>query len=166
MNRHIITAMLLLVFAATAIAGEVENVTIVKSMIEAIDNRNLDALDDLVTADVVRHSAATPGVSVSNIAEFKEFLKADFAVCPDSKQEIEIIFGSGNMVAVRARYSGTQTGAMGPFPASGKRMEIPFMGIIRIENGKIAELWVEWDNLGALSQLGHFPPKAEEASDK
>lgn len=32
------------------------------------------------------------------------------------------------------------------------------MGILRIEEGKIAEIWVEWDNLNALTQLGHFPP--------
>ncbi|NIT61864.1 MAG: ester cyclase, partial [Aliifodinibius sp.] len=26
------------------------------------------------------------------------------------------------------------------------------------EEGKIAELWVEWDNLAMLQQLGHYPP--------
>ena len=49
---------------------------------------------------------------------------------------------------------------MGPFPPSGNRLQIPFVGILRIEDGKIAEIWVEWDNLNALMQLGHFPPEA------
>jgi hypothetical protein len=31
------------------------------------------------------------------------------------------------------------------------------MGIIRVEKDRIAEIWVEWDNLNALQQLGHFP---------
>ncbi len=31
-------------------------------------------------------------------------------------------------------------------------------GIFRLEDGKIAEMWVTWDNLSALMQLGHFPP--------
>jgi len=52
---------------------------------------------------------------------------------------------------------GTQKGPMGPFPASHKRMELPFIGILRLEQGKVAEIWVEWDNLNALTQLGHFP---------
>ena len=30
----------------------------------------------------------------------------------------------------------------------------------RRSEGKIAELWVEWDNLAFLKQLGHFPPPA------
>ena len=47
---------------------------------------------------------------------------------------------------------------MGPFPPSGLELEIPFIGLLRIEDGKIAEIWVEWDNLNALAQLGHFPP--------
>ena len=46
---------------------------------------------------------------------------------------------------------------MGPFPPSGKRLSLDFAALFRIESGKIVELWVTWDNLAALSQLGHFP---------
>ena len=45
---------------------------------------------------------------------------------------------------------------MGPFPATGKPLSLAFHGILKIEDGKIAEIWVEWDNLGALMQLGHI----------
>lgn len=115
-------------------------------------------LGDFVAADVVRHSGATPGVVVTNISEFKAFLENDFAAVPDSIQEIDIIFGGGDFVAMRARYIGTQTGPMGKFPASNNRLELPFIGILRLEKGRVAEIWVEWDNLNALNQLGHFPP--------
>lgn len=139
-------------------ADESRNIQMVVAMTEAINSRDLNALDAFVSADVVRHSAATPGVVVTNIDEFRTFLEADFATVPDSVQIIDIIFGSGDYVAVRARYMGTQTGPMGPFPASGKKLELPYMGIVRIEGGKIKELWVEWDNLNVLTQLGHYPP--------
>ena len=76
---------------------------------------------------------------------------------PDARQEVDFMFADGNWVAVHATYAGTQDGAMGPFPPSGKRLELPFIGILRLENGKIAEIWVEWDNMNALTQLGHFP---------
>ena len=55
-------------------------------------------------------------------------------------------------------------GRWGPFPASDKPMTIPFMGILRIESGKIAEIWVEWDNLNALGQLGHVPSAGQDWS--
>ena len=154
------TQCLIILFAIIPLSGtadEAENVRVVRAMTEAINNRKLDALDDLVASNVLRHSAATPGVVVTNLEEFRTFLMADFAAVPDSIMEIEIIFGSGDYVAVRAKYRGTQTGPMGPFPASGKQVDLPYMGILRLEEGKIAEIWVEWDNLHILKQLGHFP---------
>ena len=134
------------------------NEEIVMRMIEAINARDFDALDDVVSPTVRRYSAATPDVHVTTLEEFKAFLHADLASVPDAMQETNMIFSSGDMVAVHETYTGTQTGQMGPFPPSGKELEVPFIGLLRIEDGKIAEIWVEWDNLNALAQLGHFPP--------
>jgi predicted ester cyclase len=149
---------LLIAISLPCIADESSNVEVVKAMTEAINDRNLDSLDAFVSPNLVRHSAATPGLNVTSLDEFRAFLETDIATIPDSVQTIDIIFGSGDFVAVRARYIGTQTGPMGAFPASGKKMELPYMGILRFEDGLIAEIWVEWDNLSALTQLGHFPP--------
>jgi hypothetical protein len=41
-------------------------------------------------------------------------------------------------------------------------MSIEIAGLQRFENGKVAEMWVTWDNLAALMQLGHFPPPTQE----
>ena len=46
---------------------------------------------------------------------------------------------------------------MGPFPATDKRMELDIAGVFRIEDDKIAEIWVTWDNMAGLAQLGHVP---------
>lgn len=152
----------------SAFADEIsDNKQVVREMTDAINDREFDRLDSLVATNVRRHSAATPGVKVENLEDFKAFLKQDLAVCPDAQQEVNLILAEGDLVAVHATYVGTQTGAMGPFPPSGRTVEIPFVGILRIEEGKVAEIWVEWDNLNALGQLGHFPPesKSEERLD-
>ncbi len=162
MNRLAIGLLIILALTPACWAGESENIEVVKAMIETINNGDLASLDEFVAQDIVRHSAATPGVVVTNIDEFRAFLSGDLTTFPDAKQEIDIVFSSGNLVAIRARLIGTQTGPMGPFPASGKKMELPFMGILRVEDGKVAEIWVEWDNLNALGQLGHFPPAGQE----
>ena len=132
--------------------------TVVLQMIDAVNARDFDALDGLVAADVRRYSGATPDVAVRSLADFKAFLHQDLAGVPDAVQEINQIFSNGPMVAVHVTYKGTQSGPMGPFPPSNRRLELPFIGILRVEDGKISEIWVEWDNLNALSQLGHFPP--------
>jgi len=141
------------------------NEEIVLRMIEAVNNRDFDALDDVVSPTVRRHSGATPDVQVTSLEEFKAFLHTDLAAVPDAIQETNLIFSSGDMVAIHETYRGTQTGQMGPFPPSGLELEIPFIGLLRIEDGKIAEIWVEWDNLNALAQLGHFPPPGMEPAE-
>jgi predicted ester cyclase len=146
-----------------ALADEAENIQIATSMVDAINDRDLARLDQLIAPEFVRHSAATAGVSVTNLEEFKAFLKTDFAAVPDSAMAIDVIFGNDEFVSMRAIYSGTQTGKMGPFAASGKKVDLPFIGILRFTNGKISEMWVEWDNIFMLTQLGHFPPLSEES---
>jgi predicted ester cyclase len=159
MSRHVVLAVALLAVAVAAAAETTpdQNVALAEAMFEAVNQREFDRLDDLIAADVVRHCAATPGVNVRSLPEFKAFLAADLAACPDAVQEINVIFGCGDKVAVHATYRGTQTGPMGPFAASGKVVEIPYIGILRVADGRIVEMWAEWDNLNALTQLGHFP---------
>jgi predicted ester cyclase len=151
--------LLLLVFVSSLVtANEEQNVITVRTMVELINQRDLDSLHTVVADNIVRHSAATPGVVVTNLDEFKAFLETDIAGVPDSVQTIDIVFGGGDKVAVRAHYRGTHTGPMGPFAATGKRVNLPFMAILRLENNKIAEMWVEWDNMLILGQLGLLPP--------
>lgn len=161
MKIFLMTLVLSIGFLTPCYASEAENLEVANGMVEAINARNLDELNRLVAPDVVRHSAATPGVTVTNLDEFKAFLEVDFATVPDAKMKVDVIFGNEKYVAMRAIYSGTQTGPMGPFAASGKRFDLPFIGILRFEDGKISEMWVEWDNVHALTQLGHFGPPPE-----
>lgn len=135
-----------------------DNEAVVLAMIAAVNARDFDALDTLIATDVTRRSGATPGVTVASLNDFKAFLHQDLAGVPDAQQEVSVIFSGGDWVAVHATYRGTQSGQMGPFPPSGKAMELPFIGLLRIEDGLIREILVEWDNLNALTQLGHFPP--------
>ncbi len=138
------------------------NRDVVRRFGEAMNSRQFHLLDEIVAPDFVRHCQATPEVTVRNLEHFKEFLRQDAAVFPDSIQTLKHLVAEGDMVAVWATYEGTQKGQMGPFPASGKRMRIEFGAILRLERCKIAEMWVTWDNMAALRQLGHFPPSASE----
>ncbi len=161
MRRYLRLAILGLVTIGPASCAPDQAATseaIVLRMIDAVNTRDFEALNDVVAPDVRRHSGATPDVTVESLEDFKAFIRQDLSAVPDAVQEVNLIFSNGPLVAVHATYKGTQTGRMGPFPASNRRLELPFIGILRIEDGKIAEIWVEWDNLNLLTQLGHFPP--------
>ena len=135
---------------------------VVLAMIEAVNARDFDALDSLIAPDVIRRSGATPGVTVASLEDFKAFLHQDLAAVPDAQQEVNAIFSGGGWVAVHATYRGTQDGQMGPFPPSGGAIELSFIGLLRVEEGLIREILVEWDNLSMLTQLGHLPPPGGE----
>jgi len=153
--------LLVLAISGSCLADEADNVQIAEAMVDAINDRDLDRLDQFVSQNVVRHSEATAGVVVTNLAEFKAFLESDFSAVPDSVMKIDVIFGNPDYVAMRAIYSGTQLGQMGPFPPTGKRFELPFIGILKIDESKISEIWVEWDNVFVLNQLGHLAPPSD-----
>jgi steroid delta-isomerase-like uncharacterized protein len=126
--------------------------------IEAVNSRNWDALDTQIVVNYVRHCQATTEVQVKSLEDFKAYLKQDAATFPDSRISIDKVVAEGDLVAFYCTYTGTQEGPMGPFPASNRRMTLEFAGVHRVENGKLAETWLTWDNVSALAQLGHFPP--------
>ena len=136
-----------------------ENKALVEGFVCVGNSREYDRLSEFVSKDFIRHCQATPGLVVTNLEQFRAFLESDVQVCPDSKVEIQQMVAEGDRVAIWATYSGTQEGAMGLFPPSGKKLNLDFGAIFRVEGGKLAELWVTWDNMAALSQLGHYPPK-------
>jgi predicted ester cyclase len=135
------------------------NKEVILKLVEAVNTRDYDRLDEIIAPDFVRHCQATPDVHVRSCDEMKQFLQQDLKVFPDSRISLEMIIAEGNMVAGYFTLSGTQQGAIGPFPATGQEVEVGYLSIMRLEDGKIVEMWVEWDNLAILGQLGHWPPK-------
>ena len=133
------------------------NRTLVNSFVSAVNNRTYDDLDDIVHADFVRHCQATPQVVVRSREDFKSFILQDLETFPDGRVELTQVIAEGDRVAYWGVYRGTQKGAMGPFAPTDKEVAVDMAGVFRIEAGKIAELWITWDNLAVFSQLGINP---------
>jgi len=136
----------------------VKNKEVVKRFIEISNDANWDQLSDVVAGDFRRHSAATAGEPVRSLEEFIALQRGFMTTFPDQHVRLDQIIAESDYVAIRATYTGTQSGPMGDFPASGNKVDGPFIAFFRIESGKIVELWVEWDNVDMLTQLGIFPP--------
>jgi steroid delta-isomerase-like uncharacterized protein len=154
----VVLAMLIAVCGSSP-SGDLEaNKDLIRKFTSATNAGDWEALDKLLTEDFCRHSQATPDVQVNSLEEFKALQESFQATMPDQKITLEMLVAEGDKVAVYATYSGTMTGPMGGFAPTGKSASSKFIGIFRIEDGRIAELWVEWDNLAMLGQLGLFPP--------
>jgi steroid delta-isomerase-like uncharacterized protein len=133
---------------------------LIRRLEEAMNSRKLELLDDIVADDFVRHCEATPDFDVRSLEDFKEFLRQNTTSFPDNVQTFVQVVVEGDRAGIWTTYEGTQDGPLGPFPATGRTVHFDFGGVLRVENGKIAELWVTWDNMTILGQLGHLPAPA------
>lgn len=131
-----------------------ENKLRMREFAEAFNRRDWSAMESCLAPGFMRHSVAAPGVSSRDA--LLAYLRAEFITFPDAIETIDDMVGEGDKLAVRHHFRGTQVGSMGPFPPTGRVMEADYLAIYRFEGGRIAEAWVEWDNLAGLVQLGHL----------
>lgn len=122
---------------------------------EAFNKGNLSVVDELYTSDYVIHDAP-PGLSKGpeGLKQFVGMYRTGF---PDLYSKVEEQIADGDKVATRWSAQGTNTGSLFGMPATGKRMAITGITIDRIANGKIAETWNAYDQLGMMQQLGLAP---------
>jgi steroid delta-isomerase-like uncharacterized protein len=132
------------------------NKAAVTAFLLAVNEQEWATLDALVADDVVRHSRTYGQPQLRGRDRLVEFLKSEAMTFPDAQQKILYLVAEGDRVAAALQFTGTQKGPMGPFPASGRRIQANFLAMFRLQDGRIAEVWVEWDNLSALLQLGHL----------
>jgi predicted ester cyclase len=76
---------------------------------------------------------------------------------PDLHVTIEDMIAEGDKVVTSFTTHGTQQGALGGIPPTGKQVAVSTIEITRIAGGKIAEDWGLDDRLGMLQQLGLAP---------
>jgi steroid delta-isomerase-like uncharacterized protein len=129
-----------------------ENKSIVASFYEeAINDRNLGAVDRLLAEDFV-HNGEPRGRTGQRQA-VKVFLDA----FSDLHNEIEFMLAEDDLVAAHQRWSGTHSGEFAGIEATGKKVEFTSTAVLRFEHGLIAEAWDEVDMLSVMQQLGAVP---------
>jgi len=141
---------------------EKENIVTIKYIHAEIAEGNIDAFDEVLTPNYIRHcQAMPPGLQEMHGSEQLKAFVGDFILnVSDFSETIDVIVADSNKVAYVTTMTAKQTGPWGDLPASGKEFTCVNIIIQRFEDGKIAETWVSWDNVAMLSQLGYFPPAA------
>jgi len=83
------------------------------------------------------------------------------AALPDGHMAVVRAVENGDEVFVGGTFTGTHTGDMvtpqGTIPASGNTLALPFADYFRVENGRIVEHNVVFDQVTFASQLGAAP---------
>ena len=134
------------------------NKAAVTRMLSNLSSGNVAGFTEALAPDYVRHSQAMPPElqELRGRKVMHEWLSSCFVTFPDYHEEVEWLVGEGDFVAWRSRARGTQAGPLGPFPPTHKQMDLVIIGMHRFDDGLVAETWTSWDNLAALTQLGHM----------
>jgi steroid delta-isomerase-like uncharacterized protein len=126
---------------------------------ECLCNGNLDAIDELVTDDVIDHEAL-PGQpeGKEGVVFFINMMRGAFS---DLNATIGQSLESGDLASAQVKITGKHTGDFMGVPASDKTFEVESIDIIRVEDGKCAEHWGVTDNMSLMQQLGAIPEPAQ-----
>lgn len=136
-------------------AGDRGIESIYPRLADAVNQRDLDALDELIAPDIINHGSDPndpPGAE-----RFKRSFRSLIATCPDLRVTVEQQVAQGDWVAVRWTDRGTDTGGFWGRPPTGKEVLLTGIDLIRVEGGRIAERWGESDLLFVLQELGIVP---------
>ena len=136
------------------------NKEFIRRMINEIwNNNNLGAINEFCASDVVNHElpeGLPPGLEGT-----KAFLGMFMNAFPDTKMMVEDQTAEGNKVVTRWTATGTHTDELMGIPATGKRVTVSGIDIHRLADGKIVEMWGEFDLMGLMQQIGAVPSPAE-----
>ncbi len=123
---------------------------------EGFGHGNLDVIDELVDANEVEHQY---NIRPRDREGVKECIRMLHRAFPDFSVSPQHAAVDGDMVWCHFTAHGTHTGPLGPFPPTGKAMEIHIFDLGRVENGRLVEHWGVPDLFSQLEQLGLMGPR-------
>ena len=128
-----------------------ENKAIIRNVIEAINERNLALLDELIAPDFVFH---TDTQQIQGLEVMRQVIEEEINGFPDLHVAIEGVIAEGEKVCIRLKETGTHTGKFRGLTPTCKKINYTAITIWRIVNGKVVEGWGVYDMLDYYKQLG------------
>lgn len=122
---------------------------------EVFSKGNMGAADEFMSASFVDHDPL-PGQG-PGVEGFKQGVSAFRQAFPDLTAAVDDIFADGEKVVIRITMKGTHQGSFMNMPATGKRIDVQGIDIVRMAGGKAVEHWGILDALTMMQQLGAVP---------
>ncbi len=141
-----------------------KNVETHRAAHEAWNRRDFDAIVSAMVENVtyVDHPR---DITISARDEFKEWAAAWAQFFSDGKITDARYNDAGDTVVAQFVARGTNDGAFGPYPATGREVTFPICEILRFDHeGRIVSGELFFDQLGLLVQLGHVEAPAPAAA--
>lgn len=123
------------------------------------NKKDVKIADVYTTSECVIHL----GTTTVNREDYKVIVQKYIDNFPDIQTVQNDIFGEDNKVAIRWTTSFTHNKSYMGFPASNKKIRVTGTSIYKFSEGKIVEIWINWDRLSMMQQLGLTSLKSQVA---
>jgi predicted ester cyclase len=111
---------------------------------------NVDRLDELVTDDYLAHGPGATG-DRATLADWLNWYPTTFA---EQRPALEDVIASGDRVVVRYTVRSTYRGGYLDLPPRDQEVRETGIIIFRLDGGRVAETWLEGNDLDVAQQLG------------
>lgn len=135
-----------------ALSGNIEIITRFEHAFRAADQATIDELCD---PGLVDHNPAPD--EEPTLAGFKQKVAGFKASFPDLEEDLQDIIASGDTVATRWVVTGSQQQELMGIPASGQTIRVEGMNFYRLKDGRVTDIWTQFDGLALLQQLSAIP---------
>lgn len=130
------------------------NVAAVTAAHDEFNRRKFDALLERLAENCTYHDQAR-GQTFNGRAGFREFLNGWVTAFSNARVSDPTYIDGGDVVIAQFHARGTNDGALGPLPATGRNIDLPMCEIGWFnEQGQIVRGGLYYDQLTMLTQLG------------
>jgi predicted ester cyclase len=124
---------------------------------ECLNQHNSGILPELFTPDAILHA---PNGDANGLAAIQQTVERVHAMFPDHHFVVEDALVCGDKGAARWSMTAINTAPLGGIPPTGKQITQNAIVFCRFKDEKIAEYWLQLDQLGVFRQLGVPVPGA------
>jgi steroid delta-isomerase-like uncharacterized protein len=121
---------------------------------EVVNKQKLELLKNVFADSFLVHVLLDSTEARKSVADQATFLKYFFKAFPDVHYSIGDIMEDGDRVAMRVMFSGTHRGEFWGYAPSGNHIKyLSEIFFFRFQNGKVVEVWVQFDLYNLFKQL-------------
>ena len=132
-----------------------DNIEIITRFEHAFRAGDQPTIEKVCDPGLVDHNPA-PGHEPT-LAGFREKVAGFKAVFPDLEEDLQEIVAGGDTVATRWVVTGSQQQEFMGIPATGQMIMVEGMNFYRLNDGRVTDIWTQFDGVGMMQQLGAIP---------
>jgi steroid delta-isomerase-like uncharacterized protein len=132
-----------------------DNIEIITRFEHAFRAGDLATIDELCDPGVVDHNPAPD--QDATLAGFRQKVAGFRSIFPDLEYDLQDIIASGDTVATRWVVTGSLQQEFMGIPATGQTIRVEGMNFYRLEDGRLTDIWTQFDGVGMMQQLGALP---------